>query len=146
MALLSAKTYILPLFSPFLLSCDTLDGTAVPLPFRHKLNYFLVLSNFWKIIHYTSQNFSKRFKKSSSLDKLDCSITMTSFYLLFFTIFNCQKNSELKKPRAKVKISNLNNYSAVCFRNGKGTTRIESPYSNCQVLLHKIPGTGNCAW
>jgi hypothetical protein len=59
--------------------------------FRHILNYFSVLSNFWKIIHYMSQNFNKILKKSSSLDKLDCSITMTSFYLLFFIIINCQK-------------------------------------------------------
>ncbi len=44
--------------------------------------------------------------------------------LLFIIFYDhyLSKNSELKKPSAKVKISNLNNYLAVCFRNGKGTT------------------------
>jgi hypothetical protein len=42
---------------------------------------------------------------------------------LFIIIYNhyLPKISELKND-AKVKISNLNNYSAICCRDGKGTT------------------------
>jgi hypothetical protein len=63
--------------------------------------------------------------------------------LLFINFYNhyLSKNSELKKPSAKVKISNLNNYSAVCFRNGKGTTILF--FFSCDTHQGKKEKEGN---
>jgi hypothetical protein len=54
-----------------------------------------------------------------SLNTLDWPITC----LLFCITITCQK-FQIKKLVARVKISNLNKYSAICCRIGKGTTII----------------------
>jgi hypothetical protein len=50
------------------------------------------------------------------------------------------KISELKKPNAKVKISNLNKYSEVCYQNGKAMTIV------WQVLQFEVCLKGLSSW
>ncbi len=58
--LASYNRYWLVLSPPFRReSCSCVTSTIVPERFWHKLNYFFVLSNFWKNIYYLCQFFYK---------------------------------------------------------------------------------------
>jgi len=101
------------------------------LPFQHILNYFFVLPKFWKIIYYLCQNFKKSKSSTSNLNhrpsmtfpdndlKLKQSRHIRLFHNIDKTMFIILLNHYLlkisnEKPGAKVMISNLNNYLAIC--------------------------------
>jgi len=105
---------------------------VIALPFQHKLNYFLFCQKIEKLFiicakllinlkvqlsRFEPQTFHDNW---SNLDTLDWFITLTHCFFVFLIIITCW-NFQNKKPSAKVEISNLNNYSAICCQNGKGT-------------------------
>ncbi len=73
----------------------------VPLPFWHKLNYFL----FWWTFEYLSIMYAKIL--------INLKVQLWGFELQTF--------QQWFKTGAEVKMSNLNNYSTVCCQNGIGT-------------------------
>jgi hypothetical protein len=71
--------------------------TVAPLQFRHKLKYFLVLSNFNKTKISTI-----KFELQTFQDTLDCSVTLTMICYFFKALL--PKIAKLKKSSAKVNI------------------------------------------
>ncbi len=56
-------------------------------------------------------------------------------FIIFYNHYH-SKSSELKKPGAKVKILNLNNYLTICCWNGKNTTVIIHSSRKMPVEMH----------